>query len=115
MSYSGATAASSVANPPRLLIGSIGGGANSTAFTYAAGKGNKSLWLYGTSDSATDLQANTYFTDGWQLGMRTGDLVLFTCSTGSSIGAGLGVISSNASTAGCGLGSGAISTTSLSS
>jgi len=105
MSYSGATAASSIANPPRLIAGSIGGGANSTAHGQAAGKGNKSLWMYGTSDEATNLSDSNYFTDGWYLGMRPGDIVMATCSTGSSISIVIGVVSSAASTAGANLGS----------
>ena len=105
MSYSGATAASSVANPPRALISGIGGGVNSTAFGQAVGKANKTLWLYATSDEATNLRDTAYFTDGWYLGMRAGDIVLYTCSTGSSISIGLGVVASGASTAGTNLGS----------
>ncbi len=105
MSYSGATAASSIANPPVRLAGYIGGGANSTAHGNAAGKGVKSLWMYGTSDEATNLRDSNYFTDGWYLGMRSGDIMIYTCSTGSSISVGVGVVSSAASTAGCALGS----------
>ena len=105
MSYSGATAASSIANPPVAAVSYLGGGANSTAHGQAAGKGTKTLWLYATSDEATNLRDTSYFTDGWQLGMRPGDFVMYTCSTGSSISVGLGVVSSASSTSGAMLGS----------
>lgn len=100
MSYNGTTAASSVSNPPVRIGGYLGGGANSTAFSLAAGKGAKSLWMYATSDESTNLRDTSYFTDGWQLGMRPGDIVIYTCSTGSSISVGMGSVSTASSTAG---------------
>ncbi len=50
-------------NPPRLIAQSVG---------TTGGK----LWLYSSSDAATAVRVNGYFTNGWDLGMRVGDAVL---------------------------------------
>lgn len=94
MSYSGATAASSVANPPVRIGGYLGGGANTTAFGVAVSKGAKSLWLYNSSHSSTQLSDTNFFSDAYYLGMKQGDIVMFASATGSSVGVGLGVLSS---------------------
>lgn len=104
MSYSGTTAASSVSNPPLRIGGFIGGGANSTAFGVAAGAGAKSLWLYNSSHSTTEMLAASFFSDGYYLGMKQGDIVMGVSCTGSSVGVFLGVVGA-VTTAGCALGS----------
>ena len=81
MAYSGSTAATP--NPPICVTGGIGKGRGSSALTGQ----NKSLWMYISSDASTDIVASNYFTDGWYLGIRPGDVLLGTQYTtaGSSV------------------------------
>lgn len=92
MAYSGATAASSVANPPVRIGGYLGSGANTTAFGVAAGAGAKSLWMYNSSHSSTQLTDTAFFSDAYYLGMKQGDLVVAACNTGSSASVCMGVL-----------------------
>lgn len=116
MAYSGATAASSLANPPRLVAGSAIAGVPVTTglSTAPASAGNQGgqLWYYASTNLTTDLvPATTFFSDGWSLGMRPGDIVFgaqFT-SIGSSITTFTGAIVT-ASTAGCGMSTGSLIT-----
>ena len=118
MAYSGSTAASSVANPPRLLVGQFAGlpGSTgwSTAITQQRGFGGN-VWFYGSTHTSTEIQTATFFTDGWFLGMRAGDL-LFSAhltSVGSTMTLQMGLIT-NASTSGCGPSTGSCITSSFS-
>ena len=107
MAYSGATAASSLANPPRAVIQDICSPPNTTGLSTAptanpGGQGG-GLWYYASTNATTDLTASNFFTDGFYLGMRPGDVVFgaqFT-SAGSSVvtfqGAIIGVSTSGAS------------------
>ena len=107
MSYSGATAASSVANPPRLITRSgIASQSNTTGLSTASNSpGNQGgqLWYYTSTNATTDIVASNFFSDGYYIGMKPGDMVMgaqFT-SAGSSIvtfqGAITGVSTSGAS------------------
>jgi len=106
MAYSGTTAASSLANPPRKLVEAIAGNAGTTGLTTAPGAPGAqggAIWTYCSTNATTDLTASNFFSDGKSLGMRPGDLVMgsqFT-SAGSSVitfwGAITGVSSSGAS------------------
>ena len=81
MAYSGATAASSVANPPQCISQPLTRG--TSALT-----GNKpQLWLYSSTNLTTDLTGANFFTDAWYLGMRPGDIINGTqyTSAGSSV------------------------------
>lgn len=49
-------------NPPMLIASGLGGAYN--------------LWAYKGTDAATAVRVDGYFTDGYDLGMRAGDLVL---------------------------------------
>lgn len=52
----------STSNPPRLLTGTLDGlGGN--------------IWLYRSTDASTVVDASGYFTNGYNLGMRAGDIV----------------------------------------
>ena len=86
MAYSGTTAASSLRNPPILLnrpmavlsstlavIGSTGGTVPVVATRDLGGTG---IWIYSSFDTGAAQQAVGYFTDGQQLGMRTGDVLI---------------------------------------
>ena len=88
MSYSGTTASSTLSNPPRRIGGAI---APSTVNT-SSGLGGCSLWMYQTSDESTNLQSTGYFTDGRLLGMKSGDILMASISSGSSVGLCIGVI-----------------------
>lgn len=116
MAYSGATAATSLANPPRLMTQDICSPpvttGLSTAPTANPGGQGGALWFYASTNLTTDLvPATTFFSDGWYLGMRPGDIVMgvqFT-SIGSSITTFTGAIVT-ASTAGCGMSTGSLMT-----
>lgn len=97
MAYSGTTAASSVSNPPRQLIQSIGGSFNTTGLTTnpnAPGAQGGGLWFYCSTNLTTDLVAANFFSDGEALGMKPGDAVMGMqfSSAGSSVTTFLGAI-----------------------
>jgi hypothetical protein len=99
MSYSGSTASSSLANPPRLisagaLYGGVGGSSSLTTVGSTAAFAQDSpniqggqLWYYCSTNLTTDLTEAGFFSDGADLGMRVGDLVICTqfSSFGSSV------------------------------
>jgi hypothetical protein len=112
MSYSGTTAASSVANPPLNLLrpmaqitnasGNVLGSSLQNATTSYYLQGGCGLWYYCSSDASTLLQAAGYFTDGQQLGMRMGDILINVVQTslGTSPTFNIGVLMTTNSTAG---------------
>ncbi len=51
----------STSNPPGLIASAIGGGPR--------------IWYYSSVDAVTVVRATGYFTNGYTLGMRVGDLV----------------------------------------
>jgi len=90
MAYSGSTAASSVANPPRLLVGQIASLPGTTGLSTATATQHQQggqVWFYTSTNYSTDILASNFFTDGKNLGMRPGDLVLGNqfSSAGSSV------------------------------
>lgn len=108
MAYSGTTAASSLANPPIKLAGGI---ANTTRFqstasnaAVAAGQGGgNGLWLYSTTDVSSTLFAAGAITDGYELGMKTGDVVIVSCFISTVTSSGtltMGLVSSVSTTGG---------------
>lgn len=113
MSYSGTTAASSVSNPPILLsriagVRTILGTSGLTGWTSGVTRaGGIGLWQYISTNLTTDLTPAAFFTDGYQLGMQVGDLLLNVqyTSAGSSFICGLGVLVTTNSTAGWNVGS----------
>lgn len=90
MAYFGTTQLSSVSNPPRQLVAGLASNAallGSTQFLStqgstaannpnAAGGGGGGLWYYASTNLTTDLTATNFFSDGFYLGMRAGDLVM---------------------------------------
>ena len=60
----------STSSPPMQVLQTVGGG--------------KKLWMYSSADAAATLDASGYFTNGYALGMRDGDL-LFAYDTGNKI------------------------------
>lgn len=124
MAYFGSTQLSSVANPPMLLVRGMGGTQVSTAINiYVPTPGSTATsdsrgfglgmgwWHYSSTNLTTDLTASNFFSDGWYLGMRPGDIVQgnqFT-SAGSSVITFTGTIAS-ASTSGASLSTGSVMT-----
>lgn len=92
MAYSGTTAASSVANPPRCIAGGglYGVAGETTGLTTAPESPNNqggSMWYYSSTNLTTDVFASGFFSDGQEIGMRPGDLVhgVSFSSAGSSV------------------------------
>ncbi len=52
-----------VANPPKLVVAGVGDGPG--------------IWIYKDADAHTAIDADDYFSDGDDLGMREGDCVLY--------------------------------------
>lgn len=101
MGYSGTTAASSIANPPIQLVKGLGGGSR-LASTAMAGIGT-GLWFYGTTDVSSSAFASGYFSDGYELGMKTGDVVIISCFISTVTSSGtltMGIVSSVSTTGG---------------
>jgi hypothetical protein len=74
MSYSGSTAASSVANPPSRVATGLLSQRNIRESTSVAEGG--SLWTYVSSNLTTDIVSSGFFTDAGNLGMRNGDIMI---------------------------------------
>jgi hypothetical protein len=125
MAYFGTTSPSSQSNPPRQLVAPFATNpaiVGSTMFLStqgstaannpnAPGGGGGGLWYYASTNATTDMTASNFFSDGFYLGMRPGDVVMtvsFT-SLGSSVITGLGAIVS-VSTAGASLSTGGFNT-----
>jgi hypothetical protein len=125
MSYFGTTQLSSVANPPRQLTAPFATNpaiAGSTMFLStqgstaannpnAPGGGGGGLWFYASTNLTTDLAVANFFSDGFYLGMRPGDIVMGAqfSSLGSSVETFMGAIVS-VSTAGASLSTGSLMT-----
>ncbi len=62
----------STSNPPKLLVPGMGGS-------------QPSLWVYSSTDVHTDVDATDYFSDGSDIGMKVGDIVLVS-KTSATIG-----------------------------
>ncbi len=104
MAYIGSTAASSIANPPSLLQRPLGPGArlgsNATAANVPIRLG---LWVFGSTDTTSSPFTAGYFSDGYEIGMKQGDVVICvgqTSTVSSSQVLMLGCVSSVSSTGG---------------
>lgn len=125
MSYYGTTQASSIANPPRLLTAPFASNpaiAGSTMYlstqgstaannANAPGGGGGNLWFYASTNLTTDIVASNFFSDGFYIGMRPGDMVMGAqfSSLGSTVTSFMGAIVS-VSTAGASLSTGSLMT-----
>jgi hypothetical protein len=129
MAYYGSgytTVASSLQNPPRSLVGPFASNqpiAGSTAYLQsnistaanannAPGGGGGNLWIYNSTNLTTDLKAANFFSDGFYIGMRPGDIVMgaqIATSDGTTIVTYMAAITS-VSTAGASLSTGTILT-----
>lgn len=114
MSYSGSTAGTTLANPPRKVADGIvtlhATTGLSTAPTAPGAQGG-ALWTYTSTNLTTDVTASNFFSDGKNLGMRPGDIVIGSqfSSAGSSVQLFIGVIT-GVSTDGASLSTGSVIT-----
>ena len=92
MAYKGSTELSSAQNPPRNVAGTNLWGRRSTSLLTSSKIRGQGLWLYNTTDGATELTSAAYFLDAYYIGMREGDLVMGSIDTGSSVSVYLGVM-----------------------
>jgi len=60
----------STSNPPRLAVPSVG-------------TGSPNIWVYTSTDAATVVRVDAYFSNGDDLGMKVGDIVLQSSSDAS--------------------------------
>jgi hypothetical protein len=125
MAYFGSTQGSSIANPPRQLVAPFATnpaksgstmylstqGSTAANNANAPGGGGGGLWYYASTNATTDLTAANFFSDGFYLGMRAGDVVMGAqfSSLGSTVVTFTGAIVS-VSTAGASLSTGSLIT-----
>lgn len=125
MAYFGTTAASSNSNPPRQLVAPFAcnpallgsteflstQGSTATNNPNGPGGGGGGLWYYASTNATTDFNASNFFSDGFYLGMRAGDVVICASYTslGSSVQIAIGAIVS-VSTAGASMSTGSVIT-----
>lgn len=96
MAYVSSTVASTLSNPPVLMVSAIGIGRGSTALT----GNNRQIWSYVSTNQSTDIfaaAAQPFFTDGFYLGMRPGELIQGTMYTSAGATAATGVLTFQAS------------------
>lgn len=82
----------STETPPMLISSGLGGAFN--------------LWAYKSTDAATDVRVDGYITNGYDLGMRAGDIVLVIDTDAAPIAAQIMIVSSATSAAGVDLSDG---------
>lgn len=90
MAYKGSTELSSVANPPKVVTAGMWGKRSTTVLPSSVGGQN--IWHYNTTESATDCATANFFLDAHRLGMRQGDVVIGSFTTGSSVRVYMGVM-----------------------
>ena len=90
--YQGSTELSSKQNPPRNVTGANIWGQRSTSVISSSKVRGQNLWMYNTTDGATEMTSAAYFLDAYYLGMKEGDLVMGSIDTGSSVSVYLGVL-----------------------
>ena len=108
MAYIGSTAATSVANPPILLARGMGTLSASTGIAGVIGSvgplGGTGLWFYASVDPSSSITTNVaYFTDGLQLGMRNGDIIIAAYASSvqsTTVLLGMGILGTTNSTNG---------------
>jgi hypothetical protein len=67
-------------NRPYLIVAAPAGGYSATIVGLTAGSSDcgGNVWAYRSSDAAATVAGSNYFTDGFKLGMRRGDLIFIT-------------------------------------
>jgi len=90
----------STGNPPRLIVSGWGSTVTPGSTSVAAAK---SLWFYGSTHARADLVTAAFFTNGKDLGMRAGDVLIaptYTTESGTGHILVFGMLTSTNSTAG---------------
>lgn len=117
MSYSGTSAGTTSANPPRLVMPIIGILPATTGLSTAPNSNSQGgqVWSYVSTNLTTDLTASNFFSDGQDIGMRPGDIVIGAqfSSAGSSVQSFIGVIT-GVSSSGASLSTGSLITSTFS-
>jgi len=75
----------STSNPPALVHQMVG-------------KNGGSTWVYDSADAATLVRVSGYFTDGYELGLRVGDVIQQRDTTGATVAHNYVVLSAVAAT-----------------
>lgn len=75
----------STSNPPFLLAQGVGGA--------------RKVWFYASTDAPSAVDASGYFTNGWDLGMRAGDIIFVVDTDASPIAAQIHIVTSATSSA----------------
>lgn len=109
-------------NPPQLVNPGAGsktilGTSNLTAWSSGVTRsGGMQVWRYNSTNLTTDLMVAGFFTDGRDLGMQVGDLLVGTqwTSAGSSFVSFMGVLTTTNSSAGWNLSTGGTMTSTFS-
>ncbi len=111
LTYNGATAGTTLANPPVILDGVIGG---VLPFATTAAHGGK-LWLYSSTNDVVDFVAAQAFNDGVVLGMKHGDPMILVSGTAGSttLKIQFGVLVTSAAATGFALSSNVLSSTAV--
>jgi hypothetical protein len=68
-------------NRPYLIVPAVAGGGGSPTISGLTGGSSDcggNVWAYRSSDSAATVAGANYFTDGWKLGLRKGDIMFIT-------------------------------------
>jgi len=91
ITYNGATAGSTLANPPVLMMAAIAGhvqwatsGSTAGISNLPAGASGAKIWFYSSSNSAAEVAGAAAINDGVALGMSIGDIMLGVTTTACS-------------------------------
>lgn len=91
LTYNGATAGSTLANPPVLLEAAMGGhvqfvtsGSTAGVSNLPVGGSGAKIWFYASSNLGSDLAGNNAINDGVALGMSIGDILFGVQTTAAS-------------------------------
>lgn len=91
LTYNGATAGSTLANPPVLLEAAMGGhvqfvtsGSTAGVSNLPTGASGAKVWFYSSSNDATEVAGAAAFGDGVALGMSIGDVLIGVKTTAAS-------------------------------
>lgn len=84
-------------NPPRLICQSVGAGSPQTtnpsgSDTNPAPSRSGALWFYTSTDPLTDVRVDGYFSNGYDLGMRAGDVVIVVDNDASPVDFAMAVV-----------------------
>lgn len=85
----------STSNPPRVIAHGIG-------------DSNGRLWIYASTDGQADVNTDGYFTDGYDLGMRQGDIVMAIDTNASPLDLSIHLVNSATATGGVDLEDGTV-------